>query len=186
MIHKLLNYKINGRALPDRLFYIIAFLIIASTEKRPAPDTKSIMNSIRYISAVSFMAKASLPCITNTAIIIVNIIGIRHILKRAPIMTAMEQNNSANITRDSERVLPTPKGSGNEVINSSNAMVFSIPCLRNRRPNAIRNARINKEGKLSFGVPGKRNLNVLFIKNKCGVLMKNTTLATNVSAVAVI
>ena len=155
--------------MPDRFSYTMALRIIASTENLPGPETNNTANSIRYISAVSFMAKASLPCITNTAIIIVNIIGIRHSLNNAPMMNAMEQNNSANITSESERVVPTPNGSGNDVINSSNAAVFSIPCLRNRRPNATRNARINKEGKLSFGVPGKRSLNVLFIKNKCGV-----------------
>ena len=64
--------------------------------------------------ASSLEENGSSACTTNTAIIIVKIIGSMESLYRKPRINAMVQKNSAKIARDRETVLPIPIMLGKE------------------------------------------------------------------------
>lgn len=68
----------------------------------------------------------------------VNIIGNKASLLSTPNTTANEQTNSPKMANASDRLLPTPKGSGKWADICSNPSSFCKPCEANKSANTTR------------------------------------------------
>jgi hypothetical protein len=83
------------------------------------------------------VANGSLACTTNTAIIIVKIIGSMESLYRKPVMKARVQNTSAKMAKEREMVLLSPITLGKLPESAPKFTSFCKPWVRNILPKRI-------------------------------------------------
>jgi hypothetical protein len=83
------------------------------------------------------VANGSLACTTNTAIIIVKIIGSMESLYRKPVMKARVQKTSAKMAKEREMVLLSPITLGKLPESAPKFTSFCKPWVRNILPKRI-------------------------------------------------